>query len=331
MCLGNSFYELHLNLVDISKLKFSNVLNLNSLGLLAPSVKRSLPIFIIAVILLPPMNKIASPAHPEFSVWLTMILLISSLTACTAKGTLSVMDPYLGGYSPAIASLYEKTARETVTLKTETMSSGLFSELQLKKPGRVFLSPFLASEIPAILDSFPDTLVGFVGTTKIKEDPRLFSVEFMETRAAVQAAALIADYCKTLGPGPAAVAALLPGQNYAELAEAFKKGLKDSGSDATPYILELSQEFSIDAVSSLKNLDIRAAFVAVPGSVGSQYKRHLFGAAAYVVELQPLFSGKDPLTDAVLSWDFKAALENIAIRMDNKKSGNERLAWKESK
>lgn len=165
----------------------------------------------------------------------------------------------------------------------------------------------------------------------MKENPRLYSVEFDEAKAAVQASKLIASFCGRLSPGSAAVALLLPEETAGTLSDAFNKGFREAGGKGTPYILGVKEDFSVDSVSSLKNIDIRAAFIAVPGSAGSQYKRHLFSRATYIVELQPLFFNRDSLSDVVLSWDFQQALESIRIRMDSKKPGKTYLAWKESK
>jgi len=211
------------------------------------------------------------------------------------------------------------------------MSAQLYSGLQSRKTGKLFITPFLASEIPRILESFPGLSLGYIGSSAVKDDPRLYAVEFSDTAATAQAAVLIASFCEKLPPGPVAVAVLLPEENLDGLSDAFLKGFGEAGGKGRPYILGVKQEFSEDAVSSLKNVDVRAAFIAVPGSAGNLYRRRLFSKDTYIVELQPIFLGRDDLVDIVLSWDFQRALDSIKIRMDSKKPGKERLAWKVSK
>ncbi len=241
------------------------------------------------------------------------------------------MDPYLASMSPDINSAYKRISRQLVLLPDETMSVRLFSEMQAKKPRKVFLTPFLASEIPEILESFPDILIGYIGSAALKADSRLYTAEFSDIDAIAQGANLLASFCKKLSPETVAVAVLLPEEALNELSGAFLKAFRQAGGTGTPFIIGAKKDFSADSVSRLKNIDIRAALIAISGSAGSRYKRQLFSKANYVVELQPIFINKDALSDVVLSWDFERALGAIKTRMELKKPGKEYLPWKESK
>jgi hypothetical protein len=245
---------------------------------------------------------------------MVVLVLLLSMVSCTRgmAGSLVILDPVLPVLAPEVAATIGRYGRSTITLPFDA-SGTLYSAIAAEKPAVLFLSPLLAPELDRILDSSPAIRLVYAGGTASAPREGLYSAVFSSADAAGMAGTILAGKDPTLPPDALCVAIFMNGseeaiQRFTDSYLAAKPGNK-------PIIENIVTPWPTATVNRLKSLDIRQAYIAVPGKDAARWAREVLPGNSFVL-MESAFGGLiDPAVDAMLVWDLDSSLKLLVNRL----------------
>lgn len=258
---------------------------------------------------------------------LIVLLLLIASNACS-KGlpdSLVVLDPVLPIIAPEAAAAIGRQGRHTIILPYEG-SERLYAVLATEAPAIVFLSPLLSPELDGILDSAPGAKVVYVGAYKPAPAAGLYSAGFSSADAAELAGKILADQSLALTGQVLAVGIFMIGSE--EAAERFVSSYMAGKSGNKPIIEYLASTWSAATANRLSTLDIRQAYIAIPGKDAARWSREAFATGTYVLLESALGGDLDPSLDAMLVWDIEHSLTTLVKALNVTESASIGGIWK---
>lgn len=258
---------------------------------------------------------------------ITLLALLVSAGSCTRSlpGSLVVLDPVLPVIAPEAASALGRHGRKTMILSYEA-SENLYAVVAAETPNILFLSPLLAPELNRIVDSAPETKVLYVGSTDPAPREGLYSARFSSADAAELAGTVLASQAQTLPEGVLCVGIFTSGAE--EAAERFVSSYVAGKSVNKPIIEYIAANWSATLANRLKALDIRLAYIAIPGKDAARWAREAFAESTYVLLESALAEEVDPALDAVLVWDIENSLQALVKTLAVTESASIGGIWK---
>ena len=259
-------------------------------------------------------------------LWVFVAILLSA-NACTQRvpDSLVILDPVFPVVAPEAARIFGLRGRKTITLPFEA-SETLYASLAETKASVLFLSPLLATELNRILDTLPDIKLVHTGGASIKPRKGLYSAFFSPIDAAEKAGSMLAEKAQSLPADALCIGIFLNGSKeaIARFTESYMAGKPGN----TPIIENIATPWSNETANKLKVLDIRQAFIAVPGKDGARWARELVAGSTYVL-LEAAFGGTpDTSIDGLLVWDFENTLAELIDRLNTSDSATLDGKWK---
>jgi hypothetical protein len=258
-------------------------------------------------------------------ILLFAVLVSTSSCSRSLPDSLVVLDPILPVIAPKTAAAISRQGNKTLVLPYEA-SENLYAVLAAETPGILFLSPLLAPELNRILDSSPDTKVVYAGSFKPIPRKGLYSAGFSSVDAAALAGTILAEQTKGLADTLLCAGIFMIGAE--EAAERFVSSYVAGNSGNTPIIEYIATPWSASTANRLKALDIRQAFIAVPGKDAARWAREVFAGSSYVLLESALGGDVDPSLDALIVWDMESSLKALVRSLAVTESASIGGTWK---
>jgi hypothetical protein len=262
--------------------------------------------------------------HPASIIVLSFFLSTFSCAGGQA-GSLVILDPVLPVMAPDAAAVISRYGRKAITLPFEA-SEVLYSAIAEEKPAVLFLSPLLAPEINRILDSTPGIRIVHAGSARLPSRDGLYSASFSSADAAGRAGTVLADKARTLPQNFLCIGIFMNGSEEAirRFTDAYLAGKPGN----EPIIENITTPWSVALASKLRGLDVRLAYIAVPGKDAARWAREVFPGSSYVLLESAFGDMSDPAVDAMLVWDIDSSLELLVSSLDAAASASIGGIWR---
>jgi hypothetical protein len=258
---------------------------------------------------------------------ISLIALLVSVGSCSRSlpGSLVILDPVLPVIAPEAATAFMRQGRKTVTVPYEA-SENLYALVAAEAPAILFLSPLFAPELNRILDSSPGTKIVYLSGHAPPAREGLYSASFSSADAATLAGSVLARKAQTLSEGILCVGLFLNGAE--EAAEHFVASYLAGKPGNKPIIEYSATPWSASTANRLKALDIRQAYIAIPGKDAARWAREAFASSTNVLLESALGGAVDPSLDALVVWDIENSLNALVKTLSVSESASIGGTWK---